>query len=102
MATVDVRRNRRTNRESLGTSHVFAKIKACTYWLRRANGWPSAPMFQTLWSAALPLILLLHTQCSGQGLDCPLGLMWNGKKGYPNTKKKTQTQLKNIYEEKGT
>lgn len=34
-------------------------------------------------SPALPLILLLHTQCSGQGLDCPLGLMWNGKKGSP-------------------
>ena len=39
-------------------------------------------------SPALPLILLLHTQCSGQGLDCPLGLMWNGKKGSPREAKK--------------
>ena len=37
----------------------------------------------TCCSPALPVILLLHTQCSGQGLDCPLGLMRNGKKGFP-------------------
>ena len=31
------------------------------------------------------VILLLQTQGCGQGLDCPLGLMWNGKKGFPTT-----------------
>src|SRR5574337_1510850 len=45
-----------------------------------ANGVDSR---NTCCSPALPLILLLHTQCSGQDLDCPLGLMWNGKKGSP-------------------
>ncbi|CAD7015489.1 unnamed protein product [Ceratitis capitata] len=37
-----------------------------------ANGVDSR---NTCCSPALPLILLLHTQCSGQGLDCPLGLI---------------------------
>ena len=47
-----------------------------------------------LGGAAAPLALKwegLGRQCSGQGLDCPLGLMWNGKKGSPPTHTHTPT-----------